>query len=76
MLKNFAQFYVYCFLCKVNDKVCPTCASEKRVYNKVYQKMSRNNLSLLILEFSKGKKSITLNTEKTHLQLLFLGSFS
>ena len=49
MLKDFAQFHTYCFLCKVNDKVCPTCASEKKVYEKVYQKMGRNNLSLLIL---------------------------
>ena len=33
----------------VYDKVCPTCVSQKKVYEKVYQKMSRNNLSLLIL---------------------------
>ena len=48
-VKNSAQFHVYRFECKVHDKVCPTCASEKKVYEKVYQKMGRNNLSLLIL---------------------------
>ena len=49
MLKNFALFNAYRLKCKVNEKVCPTCASQKKVYEKVYQKMSRNNLSLLIL---------------------------
>ena len=49
MLKDFAQFHVYCFSSKVTDKVCPTCASKKKVYDKVCQKMGRNNLSLLIL---------------------------
>ena len=48
-VENFAQFHVYRFECKVNDKVCQTCANEKNVYEKVYQKMGPNNLSLLIL---------------------------
>ena len=47
---NVAQFHAYRFKCKVNEKVCTTCASKKKVYKKVYQKMTRNNLSLLILD--------------------------
>ena len=55
IMKNFALFHVYRLKHKVNDKVCPTCASQNRVYEKVYQKMGRNNLSLLILKMIVSK---------------------
>ena len=52
MLKNFALFHPYHLKHKVNEKVCPTCASQKKDYIKVCQKSGRNNLSLLILKIS------------------------
>ena len=32
VLNNFALFYVYRLKHKVNDEVCPTCASPKKDY--------------------------------------------